>query len=211
MSRHRFDNGLTADDTRIVAEGERDLQQLLSVQPSADFVARVRTRIERERVRPMWSLRSWRLGLAAGALAVAALAIVLALRPKPTAVPPSAPIVAQVPPQPPMVTPDTPRRPDREAVLAPVEEMASRRQPRSLAVVRPPSKSEPEVLVPPDQRIALERAMALFLSGELDGSVFPTLTRLPKEIGDDPSAPPQIVVEDVVVPPIGVPSGGIEK
>jgi hypothetical protein len=69
---------------------------------------------------------------------------------------------------------------------------------------------EPEVLVPADQRIAIQRALALSASGTLDERMFP-VQPLPEVTGEDRPPVPPIVVEDVVVPPIIAPGGGVEK
>jgi hypothetical protein len=65
------------------------------------------------------------------------------------------------------------------------------------------------VLVPPDQRIAIARALAMSRTGALDERMF-TEPLSTVAVADAPPAPP-IVVEDVVVPPITISGGDIEK
>jgi hypothetical protein len=66
------------------------------------------------------------------------------------------------------------------------------------------------VLVPSDQRIALERALAMANHGALDGRMFePPATIKPVADGEPPV--PALVVDDMVVPPLNPAGGGIER
>ena len=72
MSRDRSISALTDEERRLVAAAEQGLDRLLSLQPSADFAARVRSRI-RDEDRP----GSWR-GRWVPVLALAASIVVIA-------------------------------------------------------------------------------------------------------------------------------------
>jgi hypothetical protein len=76
MSRTRFDESLSDIDARLVAEAEADLDRLLAVEPSAEFVARVRVAISNHKVERNWA--AWiKVALAAAAIVVVAAAIAL--------------------------------------------------------------------------------------------------------------------------------------
>ncbi|HEU4935064.1 MAG TPA: hypothetical protein VFT39_01340 [Vicinamibacterales bacterium] len=75
---------LTELDERIVAAAEADLQQLLSIEPSPEFTAKVRARIDDNRESRAWKRWGW-IGLAVATAAAVILAV--ALRPEHTAAP----------------------------------------------------------------------------------------------------------------------------
>jgi hypothetical protein len=217
MPRNEFDGGLNDLDARVVADAEADLERLLAVEPSSEFTAKVRARIEAERARPATWLSGWRLGFAVASLAVVVLAIAFLLRTKPAAIPSSAPTVVQKASTPEPATVPAQREAVREepkVILekraASREARAARREPRVARSEDRVARSEPEVLVPPNQRIALDRALALANGRALDGRMFEApVTVKPAVAGE--SAVRALVVDDVIVPPLTPSSGGIEK
>jgi hypothetical protein len=75
MSDHRHADALTDDAF------DRDIAQALAVDPSPEFVARVRTRIANEPAPSAWRL-SWTMGFAGASVTALVLAVVLLNRPE---------------------------------------------------------------------------------------------------------------------------------
>src|SRR3979411_44696 len=73
MSRERSISPLTANEHRVLALVERDLERLLSVEPSPDFAQRVRRRIAEEK--GVAGTPRWRYRLAGAAALIALVAI----------------------------------------------------------------------------------------------------------------------------------------
>jgi hypothetical protein len=214
MSRNKVDDGLNEIDARAIAAAEADLQRLLSVEPSVEFAAKVRERIAAERSdAPRW-FTAWRLTLAAASLAVVGLLIAFAVRRTPSEVPSPAPSIVKrepAPVQPVRPEPDSGSRgASREERITNREGREANREVREARTEERVARNEPEVLVPPDQRIAIARALALSQTGALDERMFPADQPQAVAGNDAPSVPP-IVVEDVVVPPITVPGDAVEK
>ncbi len=226
-SEHAID-ALTDDERRLMETIEADLDREMAVEPSADFAARVRARIRAADRGGAWTF-PWALAAAAVLMVVTGI-LFASWRTTPAgkdspaiatghdvALPapkPSAPIVAMT------------RPPDAKAA----------RIPPTLAPNVP--AAEPEVLIPPDFRLAIGRVMEMVRAGTLNERVFPASTpaRTERAPGAPASTPARterapgtpadraaagveesaeavapMVVEELQVLPIDVTGGGIEK
>jgi hypothetical protein len=147
---------------------EAELARLLDVQPSPDFAARVRQRIQTAPPRAAWGF-AW--AFAAAAVVVATIAVAYVARLTPVDVPPApaavrawpVPDELTLPSAPDVAQPEAP--PVRRAVLARAE----------------PERST-QVIVDARQREALHRLLAMTNAGRLDERVFPTLTTEPLDV-----------------------------
>lgn len=197
MSRERLDEALNDADAALLARIDRDVARALSVEPSPDFIARVRLRVGEERPACHWhglrwrrlarrslgegrpsGLPSWRAALIpAGALAAIAIAAAVLMRqPEIPARPANDTAVSssarQAPPA--VAPPETPPRtataaaPRTPAARAPG--VRSQHPPTSSRHAAPPARAaaEPEVLVPPDQDRAIRELMAALRDGRVD-------------------------------------------
>ena len=204
---------LTDDERRLMDTIEADLDREMAVEPSADFAARVRARISEADQDSGWSV-PW--AFAAAAVVVIATGILFAtLRDAPRDSSPPAIAtghdVALPAPKPPAPIVATTRPPDARSVRVPQRRAAT------------PPPAEPEVLVPPDFRLAIGRVMEMVRAGTLKEQAFPAPTparteRAPGAPADraaapvEPSAEPvAMVVEELQVPPINPAGGGVEK
>jgi hypothetical protein len=159
---------MTEDDERVLAAAERDLERLLSVEPSPDFAARVRDRISDEAAR-RWTAGWWLPAAAAAAAFVVALAVTL---PQSTVVPdrsiarPSIGRDVSLPtsnPAPPRIAPSS--RPVARTGVETASRLGSRHAPATPA--------EPlEVLVPTDQTRALARLVEMARTRAVDADAF---------------------------------------
>jgi hypothetical protein len=182
---------------------EQDLAQLGAIEPSGDFAARVRTRIEsreRARVPAFW----WLTSAAAAAAAILLVAAFVIQRADRGDVPREAPRVAvssKQPAQVPGVVPDVP------AVTAepPAAASASRRpnpsardrRAVSAAHVTAPVRPDAEVIVPPDQALAIARLVALVRSGQGPD--------IPAKPAADPAPPADLVIAPLTIDALVVP------
>jgi hypothetical protein len=171
MSRHEFDGALKGAAADRLAEFEHELARELTIEPSPEFVTRVRMRAaEMAPTRQRLSFLRWSLWVPATIVAIAAVAIVVAMTvngPAPEreavvtslAAPPlpAAAIPPHVVSSPPIgaVTNAAPGNPPRHA--EPVAASAHQVE-------------EPEVLVPEGQLNAIRRLMAAISSGQLEAS-----------------------------------------
>ena len=148
----------------LVDDVQRELEAALDVAPSPQFVARVRVAVENGRA-TNWRWSRW-IGI--GAVSVAALLLVLLpgvwsiARRRPAALEVAAAQVAVAPlaANNPSTAPVA-EAPKARPAVEPVFSVTETRQP------------EPEVLVPPDQRIALAQLMARLKDGRLDATSLP--------------------------------------
>jgi hypothetical protein len=141
---------MTDVDERIVAAAEADLQQLLSIEPSPEFAARVRSRV-RERRHARRATWGW-LGLA---LAVAAaLILTVVVRVNRTAPEEGARVPAMVD----ITLPTSPATHDVPPVPTSDHAVAVRR----VAVADAPRSETPEILIDPATSEAIRR-MAISL------------------------------------------------
>jgi hypothetical protein len=188
---------------------ERDLAQLAAIEPSGDFAARVRTRVEsRERVPAFW----WLTSAVAAAAAVALVVTLVIQRADRGGDSQAAPQVAVSSPPPvpaPPVAPDVPALTPEPAIGGSGRERPATRTTRSIrhagaSVERPapPVRPEGEVLVPPDQVRAIARLVALVRSGGVPD--------MPAAPAADPAPPVDLVIapltiDVLVVPDVGIP------
>jgi hypothetical protein len=193
---------LTGDEHRVIAAMERDLERLLSVEPSPDFARRVRTRIADEKAGA--GSPGWRYGLVAAAVVVALVAAgVLRMRshdqsaavPVATTAPQETRAAASVP-----VAAGAPRVPAAVSVPRQDATVAVSRRTGG-AQERVARGAELEVLIPDDQRVALRRLVEMARAGTLDERVFPAGAR-PATDGEPGEAVAPIVVEGLQVAPL---------
>jgi hypothetical protein len=171
----------------------KDLEAALAVTPSPEFAEGVRARIHREssrrRVWPVWAM--------AGLAAAAAIVVTIAW-PRREAVPAAVAVTAAHEPTP-IVSAPPPVAPAVEARPA-VTTAAPR---ASHAVAR--RAAAPEVLVPPDQALALQALMVGLRDGTIDAASLAT----PPPDASVPLAPaPKIEIVPIVIPPIDVRAPG---
>lgn len=205
-----------ARERALLAGIGRDLAEALRVEPSVEFTARIRERVTAEQPAP-W-IAGWRFALGAGSLVlVAGIILMVTLR---TGVPGHVPR-------------STPRVNSQASVIAPVDRREapaplvtphpapSGDTGRSAGVDRQPIRvtgrlpatgyrvraarptGEPEVLVPPDQRLAIGRLLAMVRAGKLDEKAFPAPAQ-GDSADETPRVIPPIVVAELKVPPIEI-------
>lgn len=181
---------------RALAEVDEELNKALSVPVSPDFMARVMSNaVAAGARRSVSGLRpSWWIGLAAAA-AIAAVVFVMS-RPSSEPAPPTtvaskaaapAPVVAE----PPAVTPD---RAAPTAAHTVRSTRAKRERPAA------PETREPEVIVPPDQLLAIVRLQQLLRGGAIDNAKLPPQKSEAAVLGDltiEPLTVPEITFRDI--------------
>jgi hypothetical protein len=184
-----------------------EIREALKVEPSPEFLARVRTRIASE---PSPSAWRWSWTLAGVAAIAAAIAIAVALlRPNAPAVPQSQSVSAAKP------EPETaPRGSALPTEAGPDKSAAQRLETASHPVrTRPvgrdtaaaPTAAEPEILIDPRERRALLQLIALVRDGRIDLSAARRSgTLAPIEL------PPvtDIVIDPITIDPIAPQPGG---
>jgi hypothetical protein len=156
---------------------DRELSQLLAIEPSADFAAKVRARIEQEPVRA----NGWRLWILAPLAAAAIIVIATAMITRTPAVPPDGSAGLQA------------GRPRADVRLssppAPSSQIRTTPRPTSVRHVQHTTRaargSEPEILIDPSLAQAVRRLVA--------------------EQRVLPEVPPETTLEPVVVEPLKVP------
>ena len=200
--------GHLAREQRLVAGIERDLAGALRLEPSVEFNARVRERIAAQRA-PGWWVPGWRLALGAASLVlVAGVLTMIALRTgapqrQPRSVAPSAATQVSIAPAQRQEAPAE----HQEGLVAGHRVASAGRLPTTDHRLPGSPKAEPEVLVPPDQRLAIARMLEMIRAGKIDERAF-----LPPAQSDVAEIPAQvvapIVVEELKVPPITVPAAG---
>jgi hypothetical protein len=200
-----------ADARREMSDLDRDLEAMLASEPSVEFAARVRQRIDAEGDRRS-TFGIWRWAFGVAAAAVVAVVVVMAIRGRGVALVPS-----EAPPPSQAVRVPTPPVPIRvpTPAVAPVKPeqrlAAAGRSPRvnTTAGPQPLVRAEPEVLVPPDQRAAVARLIDLTRRGRVAPALFEE--RAPSPVVSVAEVPPLVVTEmdvPVLVPPGGSPPGG---
>jgi hypothetical protein len=194
---------------RFVAGIDADLAHALRVEPSADFLPRVRARAAAQPTAPWW-MPGWRMAIGVASLAVVVIVVALAVQPRTSGPRPEPSQVARaVNPTPASPVPVNPRVVPRETTIPDAEQSAGRRAApvvvRRVAAPRvlTARTREPEVLVPPDQRLAIARLLDMLRKGTLDEKAFPA----PAQQVDPEQPVPPIVVEDLAVAPIVIRGG----
>jgi hypothetical protein len=197
MSRDRSISALTDEQNRLVQAAEQDLDRLLSVEPSADFAARIRMRV-RERERPVWWHGRWMFAAAAAAsivvIAGTALAVGTIGRTREHHAAGTSPAGLRRD----VALPGETRRLDRAgggahsptSVLATAARGDSRRNrlPSTRAAVPADRAASPVIVIDPGRRDSVDRLLAMVREG------IPNL----------PVATPQNVAEDLTVSPVVV-------
>jgi hypothetical protein len=185
-----------------------ELRAAMHIEPSPEFEARVRLATRESRPRGAGWIghgRAWIWGAVAGGAVVAAVMAVVLLRPGSTG---AASAVATAQPQPVAASATLPRLRQQTAVVTRLERklpVVTRRTARAASADRV-TRREPDVLVPPDQAVALAR----LLKGVSDGRVMIGATRSTDEdvtIAPLPEPAP-VTVKDVRIEPLPVPAGG---
>jgi hypothetical protein len=217
MSAEHAIDALTDDERRLMEAIAADLDREMAVEPSADFAARVRARIgaaDRD--------RGWRFPwlLAAAAALTIATGILFATwraAPETTGAPAlraghDVALPAESVPDPVVGTNRTPDAGSARALSAKASAASARARtdgPGTGIDRQIASAAEPEVLVPDDLRLAIERVMAMGRAGTLNQQTFrPERTAATAEESPEPVA---MVVEELHVPPINPDAGGVEK
>lgn len=181
------------------------LREVMAVEPSAEFLPRVRARVAAERRRSA----SWPwIALAAGSVAAALVLLVLSAQTGPRIVVPPAPRLASAQPAKPPV-------PDLDSIAAPPvvprsPALKSRRVPARRAA--PPREEAPVVIVDERQRTALAALIRLVGRGQLTEENFARATPAPVTSIRDQMVPvgvAQLDVRPIVV--AGVLSGEAER
>jgi hypothetical protein len=195
--------------------GERDeildeLRAAVNVEPSPAFEARVRRAThEQHRAGTVWPgpRRAWLWSVVAGGAVAAAVIAVFLLRSGDTGSPSA---VAMAQPQP--TAADAPSRsvqpPPTAAVVrpAPLRRAVARRASNATTTVVRAGRREPDVLVPPDQAVALAR----LLEGVSEGRVMIGATKaMDADVTIAPlSDPTPVTITDVRIESLPVPAGG---
>jgi hypothetical protein len=189
----------------------KDLRAELMVTPSPEFAAKVRERIERAPARPFWTVWTW--AAVASTCGVAVVAGALWLRSDRGIVTPAAPTTdrpsaTSLTQHMPTATPTTSTTPATRPGSGTLTRAATRP-----ARVTAKATSEPEVLVPPDQLIAIRRLMAAVRNGA-QPNMAPSPMLIDPDTGEliplKPIEIPLITVDPLPGSPDGR-SGGREK
>ena len=181
------------DEQRRLIDGlDADLSAAIAIDPSPQFAPRVRAAVAAKAVESHRHRWFWLGGLAATAAAV----LIGASWPSVDSAPsPSSPIAS------------VPRLEERRP---PIEQVVPSRQPgqrvsapRIVHVKRQPPQSEPDIIVAPEQRIAVDRYVAMFRAGSLETSA---LAASPRPVL---AALSDLVVAPLEVEPMAVPGGDL--
>jgi hypothetical protein len=196
------------DDAMSDAELEQDIERALAVQPSPEFLARVRAEIGAQPERMPWRI-GWTWLAAGSAVAAITVAIVLS-RPaaqQPGNVPEPARLATttKTTPAKPAATPQTslPQTAGRH-----VPDVPRRRFPSLTSVAERTPRAEPEVLIAKDEADALKRLMRGLDRGVVE----------PSAAGDGPNGvqpiqppipivvAPMAAVSPITIAPLGIPA-----
>lgn len=199
------DNRLTEADERLVERAEADLHRLLSIEPSPELAAKVRTRVGAGQRRGRRWMAGWRLASAASSIVIVAVIVSLVVGRSAERMSQPALVVPNAEPARVLQPPSTFARVDPPARTPAMHRIARIRAgaPRSY------ERNEPEVLVPPDQRRAIQRALSRN-NGALDARMFAAPVLI---AGDRNGVPPvaPIVIDPVAVPAIDLGGDGVER
>jgi hypothetical protein len=156
-------------------ELERELRALLDVEPSPDFVARVRTDVHADAIADVWPTGRW-IAVAAAAVVIVSVSVWIATRSVQPLTSPAAIVSQQVPSVP------------------SVQSLAPPAVPSSAAQTAAPAARVPEVVVSPRESAGLRYLLAALRDGRLDSAA------MPSDHGDVVDMP--IVIEPITVEPL---------
>jgi hypothetical protein len=162
MNNHR------SDDARDESAIDREIKAALSVEPSPEFLARVRTRVANEPAPTGWRL-PWVFAAAGAVVATIVIAVAVSRSGQRTDVnsigraPWSAKVVPEVPVTPPPAVP----------VEQPRVAESDMKPKRPAIVVSGFSRTEPEVLIDPGEARALRRLLAGIRDRRIDVATLP--------------------------------------
>ena len=198
---------------RHLDEALKDLQADLNVTPSPEFAAKVRQRIEQAPATSSWTVWAW-VGVAGTCAVAAIIAAAMWRGGQHDAVSPGPATLAEARP----IVPAPPSKAARSVPVEPAPAVgatgtAAARVAAAPAVQGAVRRAEPEVLVPPDQLIAIRRLMASVRAGTLTNApAAPTL--IDPETGElippKPIEIPLITVDPLPGSPDGK-GGGSER
>jgi hypothetical protein len=135
-------------------ELERELRALLDVEPSRDFVARVRTDVHADAIADVWLTGRW-IAVAAAAVVIVGVSAWMATRSGQPLTSPAAIVSQQVPSVP------------------SVRSLAPPAVPSSAPQTAAPAASIPEIIVSPRESAGLRYLLAALREGRLDSSAMP--------------------------------------
>lgn len=180
---------------RALADVDAELSEALSVPVSPDFVSRVMSNaVAAGAHRSVSGLRASWIGLAAAA-SIAAVVFVMS-RPSSKPAPPTT-VASKPAAPPPVVAAPAPVTPPRAArvVAHTIPSTPPKRDRPAAAVTR-----EPEVIVPPDQLLAIARLQQLFRRGAIDNAMLPPQKSQAEVLSDlsiEPLTVPEITFPDI--------------
>jgi hypothetical protein len=178
---------------------EREIEAVLDVEPSPEFLARVRTRVARERVDESWA---WRSGLrwAGAALAIAALAVVAVWSLRDPVPPPSEVHISTPTVGPSRTAPDEPdlqnkTRPTLVASADPptTEDHQDRPAVRTARAAQRQVVARQEVVVSGDEVVALRQLVGAIVARQVKAVDIPAL---------GVESAPLPAIEEIVLQPI---------
>jgi hypothetical protein len=175
-----------------------ELERALAVDPSPEFVARVRTSVAREAPSPRW----WRPRfVVVTGLALIAIAVALSLRPVPPAS--SRPAVVERAWSLPADAPAQPREPAARADLpGMVRERPSRARAAAPQARQPPTSRDADVVIAADEATALRRLLAAIRDGHVAPGSLPAATPLMAL-----QAPADLTIAPIAVAPLAIEEG----
>jgi hypothetical protein len=192
-------NGRESDDAVGPDELEREIDQALAVQPSPEFVARVRARVAGDSAHGAWR-RPWMwLGVATSAIGLATALVFMRSEPL------RLPVLRELPRTHVMAPVDLPSV--RELPKPAVREKPAKESAPHVATAAAKTESGPEILIASDEAAALKRLIRGLRHGEVDPSTLPQTGR------QLAGPPPEIVVSPIpkisptAIEPLGLDGG----
>jgi hypothetical protein len=176
---------------------EKELEAAVGVEPSPEFLPRIRARVASERIGARWvSFRPWQWAAATAAVGLVAVAGLWTLRepmpPAREALVTNAPSVEASHAAAEAVTSSAGSTP---SAVVPAPEADRSNPARAARSTRPPAIAEPEVLISEDEAAALKRLFAAIGERRLETSALPDLAS---------ALEPPEPIEDIVLEPISI-------
>jgi hypothetical protein len=202
------------EEQGLIAEVDIDLGRALAITASDDFAQRVSTRVQvahANAVPGTFATRWWLSAAAAAAVVALGVSFTLAVRRDDGASGQSVAPTASTSAQPTSVNVPAPTLSPARAASGPVPDRppAAKLASRATGIVN--RRTEPEVIVPPDQQRAITRLKELLEHGLLDAKSLPTQAAIP-DLSIAPLSVPDIVVPDVhTVRGPSIAAGGAER